>query len=308
VVRRGGTARSGGRRAARRIAARGAAELRLALRAAGGAAVNCARGAHLTYASSIAYYALLSLFPCLLLLLALLGTAAADEEARRAVLALVLKAFPAHVDFVATQLDGLRGARLEFGLVGGATTVWAALGVFRALSAAVNSAWGVERRPSYLRHQLVAFLMLVAAGVLLVGALALASVLAVVRASYFPRLVELVPPLAPLAGLTGAVFDAMPTLLFMLIVGLVLYFVPNTRVRLREVWLGAVVTGLLWRLALAGFSWYMSDPARLSVHRSVAAVVAFLLWVYVSAVILLYGVEFTAAYARLRRAAEGPSA
>jgi uncharacterized BrkB/YihY/UPF0761 family membrane protein len=37
------------------------------------------------------------------------------------------------------------------------------------------------------------------------------------------------------------------------------------------------------------------------VHGSIAAVVAFLLWIYVSAVILLYGVEFTAAYARLRR-------
>ena len=64
----------------------------------------------------------------------------------------------------------------------------------------------------------------------------------------------------------------------------------------------AVMTGLLWRGALEGFSWYVKDMGRFAdIHGSVAAVVVFLLWVYVSAVILLYGAEMTAAYARLRR-------
>ena len=79
------------------------------------------------------------------------------------------------------------------------------------------------------------------------------------------------------------------------------YFVPNAKVRFRDVWPGAVVTGLLWRLALKGFGWYVRDLSRFSVHGSVAAVVVFLMWVYVSAVILMYGVQFTVAYARLRR-------
>ena len=45
----------------------------------------------------------------------------------------------------------------------------------------------------------------------------------------------------------------------------------------------------------------MRDLSRFSVHGSIAAVVVFLVWVYTSAIILLYGVEVTAAYARLRR-------
>jgi membrane protein len=93
----------------------------------------------------------------------------------------------------------------------------------------------------------------------------------------------------------------MTTLIFIFVVGLVFYFVPNAKVRFRDVWVGAVLTGLLWRGALAGFSYYVRDLSRFSVHGSIAAVVVFLLWVYVSAVILLYGVEVTAAYARLRR-------
>jgi membrane protein len=92
------------------------------------------------------------------------------------------------------------------------------------------------------------------------------------------------------------------TLLFIVVVGFIFYFVPNAKVRFRDVWIGAVVTGLLWKGALEAFSWYIRDMSRFTrVNGSIAAVVVFLLWVYVQAVILLYGVEFTAAYARLRR-------
>jgi membrane protein len=92
------------------------------------------------------------------------------------------------------------------------------------------------------------------------------------------------------------------TVLFILVVGLVFYFVPNAKVRFRDVWVGAVLTGLLWRGALTLFSIYVRDLSRFNMlHGSISTVVVFLLWIYVSAVILLYGVEVTAAYARLRR-------
>ena len=59
---------------------------------------------------------------------------------------------------------------------------------------------------------------------------------------------------------------------------------------------------MLWKGALEAFSWYIRDMSRITrVNGSIAVVVVFLAWVYVQAVILLYGVEFTAAYARLRR-------
>jgi len=86
------------------------------------------------------------------------------------------------------------------------------------------------------------------------------------------------------------------------VVGLVFYFVPNAKVRFRDVWIGAFITGFLWKGALVAFSWYMSDMTRFTrVNGSIAAVVVFLVWVYISAVILLFGAQVTAAYARLRR-------
>ncbi len=83
-------------------------------------------------------------------------------------------------------------------------------------------------------------------------------------------------------------------------VALVFRFVPNVKVTFADVWPGAIATAVLWRIAFALFSWYASDLSQWSVHGSVAAVVVFLLWIYVSSVLLLYGVEMTAAYVRLR--------
>ena len=61
------------------------------------------------------------------------------------------------------------------------------------------------------------------------------------------------------------------------------------------------LTGLLWEGALAGFSWYARDLASWNlVHGSIAAVVVFLFWIYICAIVLLYGVETTAAYVRLQ--------
>ena len=68
--------------------------------------------------------------------------------------------------------------------------------------------------------------------------------------------------------------------------------------------MGAALTGVLCRLAFDGFSFYIARNSRLAlIQGSIAAVVVFLLWIYVSAVILLYGVEMTASYARLQDAA-----
>ena len=246
----------------------------------------------LTFASSIAYYTLLSFFPLLLLLFAFLGRVTSDPADRAALVDLLLRYFPRRLDFITTQLNEVQGASVGLGVAGTVVLFWTALGVFRAISSAVNHAWNVERRRSFLKHQASAFLMLLTAGALMLAALLLASVAEVMATSWFGQLLDDVP------GLTQAADLALrypATLLLVAVVALILYFVPNTAVQL-----GAILTGVLWRLALDGFSWYLALGV-VSVHGSVAAIVVFLLWVYVSAVILIYGVEFSAAYARLRR-------
>ena len=254
---------------------------------------------NLTYAASIAYYTLLSLFPFFLLAFALLGHITSDEHDRAAVLGFVLRYFPAQFDFITNQLDGFNAHAATFGVAGTIALVWGALGVFGAISTAVNYAWGVEKQRSFWKHKLFSFIMLGVAGLLMIIALLLVSASQIVGASWFAGVLKDLPGLAILRSL--AVSNAT-TLLFIAVVGFIFYYVPNAKVRFRDVWIGAVVTGLLWKGTLEGFSWYMGDMSRFTrVNGSVAAVVVFLVWVYTQAVILLYGVEFTAAYARLRR-------
>jgi membrane protein len=253
----------------------------------------------LTYAASIAYYALLSLFPSFLLAFSLLGEFAVDESRRLAIIDFLLRYFPGHLDFLTQQLDAFRTMRVRIGVGGSVALIWAALGVFSAISTAVNHAWGVEKQRSYLKHKLFSFLMMLAAGFLLVVALAAASAMQLVEASWATDLVRRLPFLNVFETL---VVRWATTVTLILVVGFIYYFVPNARVRFRDVWPGAILTGLLWRGSLTGFSYYVRDMGRFSmVHGSIATVVVFLVWVYTCAVVLMYGVEFTAAYARLRR-------
>jgi membrane protein len=274
------------------------AEVQLAALAAWRGVTGLYNGNDLTFASSIAYYSLLSLFPFCLLVLSILASVTSSDTDRAATLGFVLRYFPRQFEFVTTQLETLQQARVQLGLFGSVLLIWAAMGVFGAITSAVNHAWGVEKQPSYFKHKLISFLMLVTAGLLLLAGLLLVSAINVAEAGWFSAVIARVPALHVLQSLA---VQWATLVLFILIVGLVFYFVPNADVRFRDVWVGAVLTGLLWRLAFWGFSRYVRDVSRFSVHGSIAAVVIFLLWVYISAVILLYGVEMTAAYARLRR-------
>jgi len=144
--------------------------------------------------------------------------------------------------------------------------------------------------------------MLVVAALMLSAGLLLVTASKIVGASWFAGVLWNFPGLARFQGVA---LENATRALFVGVIGLIFYFVPNTRVRLRDVWLGALLTGLLWTATVEGLAWFFTNARRYPVvSGSVAVIAAFLFWVYVQAVILLYGVRFTAAYARLRSAEE----
>jgi membrane protein len=220
------------------------------------------------------------------------------------VLRFVNRYFPAPPDFLAPNLEAFWQARIRLGIGGALGLLWASQGVFGAISTAVNHAWAVEQPRSFWRHRWFSLLMMATATLLLFITLLALSASKASGTPWSTLLFAQMPAIQALAGWGNRITTF---LLFVLIVGLIFYFVPNTAVRLRDVWPGAVVTALLWRGAFEGFSWYVRSWARASVHGSIATVVWFLIWIYISAVILLYGVEFTAAIARIRRERRQPS-
>ena len=102
----------------------------------------------LTFASSIAYYALLSLFPFFLLAFSALANVAATEADRIEILSFVLTYFPQQFKFIKEQLEAMQSNGLKLGVAGSILMMWAAMGVFGAVTSAVNHAWGVEKQPS----------------------------------------------------------------------------------------------------------------------------------------------------------------
>src|SRR6187431_158601 len=129
----------------------------------------------LTHAASIAYYTLLSFFPMMLLGLFILGEMTSDAADRDAVVRFVFRYFPGQFGFISGQLDAFQTQPVTFGFWGVVGLVWASLGVFNAITSAVNHAWAVEKRRSFLKHRLVGFLMMVSATMVLMLGLIIAS-------------------------------------------------------------------------------------------------------------------------------------
>ena len=237
------------------------------------------------------------MFLFLLFAVFILGRLTSSEAERQAVTDFVLQLLPDQVDLVASQLEAIGSASLGLGIAGSVVIIWASLGVFRVTSQAVNHAWGIEERPGFWRHQIVAFGMLLGAGGLLLLAHVWVSVAEMVRSSWFTRVIEVIPALDVIKDLQSS---SPVAIVLVVVIVAVHYFVPATSVRLRDVWPGAVLTAVLWFAALSGFSWYLAEMVNVSIHGSITTVVTFLFWVYISAAIFLYGVEFTAVWLRLR--------
>ena len=274
----------------------------VALGAAGRGVVEFYNSNNLTFASSVAYYSLLSVFPFILLVLSVLSRLAVIQAgSEQNVETLVERALPQSFDFLSTQIVAMQRAPIELTIAGTLVTLWASMGVFGAITSAVNHAWGVEKPYNFFKHKLVAFIMLLVAGLVFAAAVFMMSAARASQESWFLPLYSWFPWIENVTVFASRYAFMASTIAG---IGLIYYFLPNTKVRLRDVWFGAVLAALLWHGALAGFSWYLGAFGGLSVHGTIGAVVAFLVWVYLSAVILLYGVEVTASYARLRQQAE----
>jgi len=215
------------------------AALRLCGRAIWLGLVDFYQSTNLTFAASIAYYTLVSSFPFLLLVLSALSKLAVRQN--DTLVELIASSLPRNFDFFMARIDELARAPLQLSILGTVATLWASMGLFGAITTAVNHAWGVDRNYGFFKHKLVAFLMLLAAGLLMVVALTLVGAAQVLEAEGLAGILARHPDVQALV--TWLVRNA-PTPLFILVVALIYYFIPNTKVRLGDVWLGAVLAGL----------------------------------------------------------------
>ena len=245
-------------------------------------------GTHM--AAGLAYFALLSMFPFTLGLLAILGyylpLANVQEEILEALKNLLLLP-PELIERNVSKIIEFRNA---LGLVSIILLLWAISGVFGALNRSMNQVWNVQRDRKFLIRKFRDILMALFAGSLLL--------ISIEANSLFPILRSL--------GIVEAsiVLDIAGKLLSMLFVGiaftLIYKFVPNEKIRWKYIWPGAIFGIVLFDAAKSLFVLYLAHFANYEmIYGSIASVIAFLVWIYYSAIILIMGAELNSEYARM---------
>jgi membrane protein len=251
---------------------------------------------------SIAYYALFSFFPLLLILISVSSSVLTASQVQEVILDFIEQYLPAAGRLVQANIQQLLGARNAIGVLALVGLLWSASGVFGALYRSVNRAWGNTPAELFWTEKLFALVVVLVVGLLLVATILYGTVVNVVR-GWQLEVFGWQPFADPGTGrLVGWLSALIPALGSVAVFTILYRTIPRTKVRWRDVWFGGLVAGLAWVASSQLLTWYISSFARYSlIYGSVGAIIAFLLWSYVSAMILLLGAEFTAQYAQWRR-------
>jgi membrane protein len=243
----------------------------------------------LHWAASISYSTLLSLVPLGILFFALIGTFGRlfDVDVNDVEEAYMEQGLPDAAKRAGDEIRSLiarsRSSSTGLGVIGGGFLVITAMGLFSALERAVNTLWKIRRvRNAFKRF--LAFWTVVTLGPVLAGI----SIFATARLQAMSGVYA--------TGVVGFLLvTAIRLLPFVLTWGTFCVFyiyLPNTKVRLGSAMLGAVVAGSAWEVAKWGFNAYVSHAVNIDrVYGALGIIPVFILWVYLTWILILLGVE-----------------
>lgn len=248
-----------------------------------------------SYAGSLAFYTLFSLAPTIIIAVTVIGVVLGEEAAQGQIVAqlqgtLGTDAATAIEQAVAQsriEESGLLPTLLGFAaLVVGATTV------FAQMQFSLNTIWGVTAKPTsnsafvFIKNRLLSLTVVLSIGFILLVSLVLGVVLRGVLLAADNLL-----PFASLftTSLESLISVAMVTLLF----ATIFKVLPDVVLRWKDVFLGAVVTAVLFTIGRSVIAIYLAHTATASTYGAAGSVVMILLWVYYSSLILLFGAAFT---------------
>lgn len=174
-----------------------------------------------------------------------------------------------------------------------------ATSVFAELEAALNKIWDASPRVgagiwNYLRTRVLSFGLVLTVGFLMLVSLLVSAALASTVARYQDVL-------GGGGGLLMLIFEFAVTVVGITFMFAMIYkWLPNVRIAWRDVWLGALVTALLFTVGRTAIGFYLGSASVASAYGAAGSFVVLLLWLFYSAQVFLLGAEFTWIYARRR--------
>ena len=262
------------------------------------------------WAAALTYYAVLAMFPGLIVLVALIGLLGQYPQTTNAMLDIVGQVGPASaVDTFRGPIEGVvkskggAGALLGFGLLG---ALWSASGYIGAFIRASNAIYEKEEgrpfwklRPLQIAVTLVMVILLavIAIGIVVTGPLAKAvgDVIGLGSAA---------------VTIWGIAKWPVLVVIVMAMVAMLYYVAPNVKQpKLRWVSPGGIVAVLIWIAASIGFGFYVANFGSYNAtYGSLGGVVIFLMWLWLTNIALLFGAEFDAELERERELKAGQPA
>lgn len=245
-------------------------------------------------AAAIAYFALFSLFPLILLSIAIASFRLGSLMDQHLIIERLEFVAPALGQLLGQNIDDIileRGPVTGIALVG---LIWSSSTIFYILTSSLHEIWGIKHRRPLWRQRGLAIMLVLA---FVVPALFMASF----AGSLITALRALLPDyiLQIVGGVSLGVVILLDVALF-----LVLYLMlPHGNSTWREILPGAIAAGLLWELAKKTFLFFIATYIFASnlVYGSVAAIIAFLTWAYLSGLIFLFGAYLNVSHHRLKR-------
>ena len=248
-------------------------------------------------AAAMSYFGLMTLFPALLLLLALSNRIAAGNQ----MIQHIVQVYPGSGKFLHDTIRSLANVSTGVMITCGVIVLWAGSWVFAVVERALNRIWGTTPR-TFLHGRALTLGMIGIVGVLLSLSVLGTSVLVALQeiaGRLSPRQLENYRLLAFVGSLFWQIVFALVSLLVTLTLFAIVYkFMPNAHVPVRDTIPGALIGSLLWEAAKYVFAWSLNYFHYDQIYGSVGAVVAVLTWGYVSSLVLLFGAQLTGVFHR----------
>lgn len=260
--------------------------------------------------AALAYYTVFSLAPLILVLLAVVGFIFRDDPAGAwnkltQQMSYFLDASAMHVIQNIAQKASQTDKSTLATIIGIGLAIFGASGVFGQLQDALNTIWGVKAKPGlgiwgFLRNRFLSFAMVAGICFLLLVSLTIEALL-----KGFSHYMQSVLPGGLVIAL--AVYLIFDFAVVVLLLAMIFKFLPDVKVQWKDVWIGAVLTAILFGIGKWLLGLYLGSGAAGSAYGAASSLITLLLWVYYSSQILLFGAEFTQVYAQRAGRALKPS-
>jgi membrane protein len=252
-------------------------------------------------AAALAYYTVFSLPPLLILVIAVAGTFLGEEAARGEVVSQLRQFIGSDgAELIETIITGAsqsgKGASFSASMISIGVLIFGATAVVIQLQDALNTIWEVTPKPghdlrNFIFNRILSFGMVLGVAFLLLVSLVLSAMLALLSNMF----VDVLPSAEAIASLLDLSLSFLvATLLF----ALMFKFLPDAKIAWGDVFIGALITALLFSIGKWAIGLYLGKSTFGSTYGAAGSLVVLLAWIYYSAQILFFGAEFTQVYAR----------